>query len=112
MSIVMFPKWAIELINYHMANFFWDDMERKHKYHLSNWGSISQKKEHGGLGFPDLRDLNLCLLASWIQRYQNAEARLWREIVDKKYQTCYPNILCCADRNSSPSGKGCAGLLR
>jgi hypothetical protein len=48
-----------------MANFFWDDTESKHKYHLSNWVSLTQRKENGGLGIPDLRDLNLCLLASW-----------------------------------------------
>jgi hypothetical protein len=35
---------------------------------LSNWYSLVQKKEYGGLGVLDLRDLNLCLLASWIQR--------------------------------------------
>jgi hypothetical protein len=28
-----------------------------------------RKKDKGGLGIPDLRDLNLCLLASWVQRY-------------------------------------------
>jgi hypothetical protein len=66
MSIIRFPKWAIKMINSRMVNFFWDDLERKHKYYLSNWGSITQRKEHGGLGVPDLRDLNL------VQRYQNA----------------------------------------
>jgi hypothetical protein len=106
MSIIRFPKWAIKMINSHMANFFWDDLEGKHKYHLSNWGSIAQKKEHGGLGAPDLRDLNLCLLASWIQRYQNADSKIWWKVVDKKYQTCSPNILCCVDRNRSPFWKG------
>jgi hypothetical protein len=53
-----------------MGKFFWDDLESKHKYHLSNWLSLAQKKEHGGLDIPDLRDLNLCLLAAWVQRYQ------------------------------------------
>jgi hypothetical protein len=52
------------MVKSHMANFFWDDLEGKHKYYLSNWGSIAQRKEHGGLGVPDLRDLNLCLPAS------------------------------------------------
>jgi hypothetical protein len=32
---------------------------------MSNWYSLAQK-EYGGLGIPDLIDLNLCLLASWI----------------------------------------------
>jgi hypothetical protein len=64
MSLIRFPKWVIESINSHMANFFWDDVEDKHKYHLSNWHSLVQRKENGGLGISDLRDLNLCLLAS------------------------------------------------
>jgi hypothetical protein len=36
MSIIKFPKWAIEAINSQMSNFSWDDKEEKHKYHLSN----------------------------------------------------------------------------
>jgi hypothetical protein len=64
MSLIKFPKWAIETINSQMAIFFWDDQGDKYRYHLSNWYSLAQKKEHDGLGFPDLRDLNLCLLAS------------------------------------------------
>jgi hypothetical protein len=73
MSIIKFSKWVIEAINSHMGKFFWDDLESKHKYHLSNWLSLAQKKEHGGLDIPDLRDLNLCILAAWVQRYQGGE---------------------------------------
>jgi hypothetical protein len=50
-----------------MSNFFWNDQESAHKYHLSNWYSLCQNKDKGGLGIPNLRDLNLCLLASWVQ---------------------------------------------
>jgi hypothetical protein len=76
MSLIRFRKWAIEAINSQMANFFWDDQGDKHRYHLSNWYSLAQKKEHGGMGIPDLRDLNLCLLASWIQRYYDPGTKL------------------------------------
>jgi hypothetical protein len=31
MSVIKFPKWAIEIINSHMTNFFWDDQEEKHR---------------------------------------------------------------------------------
>jgi hypothetical protein len=44
MSVIKFPMWAIEAINSQMTNFFWDDQEDKHKYHLSNWKSLTQKK--------------------------------------------------------------------
>jgi hypothetical protein len=65
MSVIKFPKWAVEAINSQMANFFWNDQEDKQKYHLANIHLISQKKEFGGLGIPDFGNLNMCLLASW-----------------------------------------------
>jgi hypothetical protein len=30
---------------------------------------VNMKKEFGGLRFPNIRELNLCLLGSWIRRY-------------------------------------------
>jgi hypothetical protein len=105
MSIIKFPKWAIEAINSQMANFFWDDSKDKHRFHLSNIHSLCLKKEHGGLDIPELRNLNMCLLASWIQRYQDSDGKLWKDIVDFKYDTCSPNILCSKDRNASPFWK-------
>jgi hypothetical protein len=59
----------------------------------------------GGLGIPNLMDLNLCILASWINRYQ-APPRLWKSIIDHKYQTSAPNILWCVDKQMSPFWKG------
>jgi hypothetical protein len=40
LSILKFPKWSLAMINSHMANFFWDDKDGGHKYHLANWGLI------------------------------------------------------------------------
>jgi hypothetical protein len=37
MSVIKLPKLAIEAINSQMSNFFWNDQENKHRYHLSNW---------------------------------------------------------------------------
>jgi hypothetical protein len=31
LSVIKFPKWAIEAINSQIANFFWDDSDKKHK---------------------------------------------------------------------------------
>jgi hypothetical protein len=41
MSVIKFPKWVIEMINSQMSNFFWNDQEDRHKYHLSNWYSLA-----------------------------------------------------------------------
>jgi hypothetical protein len=73
---------------------------------LANWSLIVQKKELGGLGAPDLRDLNLCLLASWIQRYHDSDGKLWKAIIDAKYHTKSPNIFCYPYREGSPFWKG------
>jgi hypothetical protein len=73
-----------------MVNFFWDDQGDKHRYHLSNWYSLAQKKEHGGLGFPNLRDLNLCLLASWFQRFYDPSSKLWKDIVRSSTRLTLP----------------------
>jgi hypothetical protein len=49
-------------------------------------------KEYGGLGVPNLRDLNVCLLVSWIKRYNLDGDKLWRQFLDFKYKTDMPNI--------------------
>jgi hypothetical protein len=105
MSIIKFPKWTVAMINSYMANFFWNDQKNNHKYHLSNWQSLAQRKENGGLGIPHFRNLNLCLLVSWVQRYYDYGSKLWRDIIDCKYNTA-PNLFCCRDRNVSPFWKG------
>lgn len=32
-----------------------------------------------------LRDLSICLLASWIRRYQADNRKLWKELINFKY---------------------------
>jgi hypothetical protein len=34
LSMIKFPKWALTMINSHVANFFWGDKDGGHKYHL------------------------------------------------------------------------------
>jgi hypothetical protein len=89
-----------------MANCLWNDSEGNHKYHLANWDSISLRKEYGGLGVPNLRDLNICLLSSWIKRYQAGKGKLWRDLIDFKYRTDRPNLFCTNDTNASQFFKG------
>ena len=39
------------------------------KLYLPNWKLICKKKEFSGLGIPDLANVNLYLLGSWLKRY-------------------------------------------
>jgi hypothetical protein len=64
------------------------------------------KKEFGGLGIPNPQDLNIYLIGSWIRRYINGEGSLWKKVVDAKYNTKSPNILCYYDTQPSVFLKG------
>lgn len=94
------------MIASHMANCLWNDNEDHHRWHLTNWGSISMCKQFGGLGIPDLRDLNLCLLGSWLKRYQLDSDKQWRKIIDSKYNTKNPNIFCSSTVGASQFFRG------
>ena len=106
LSFYKFPKWVLALINTQLANCMWSDEEGNRKIHLANWQSICMKKEYGSLGVPNLSDLNLCLLGSWVKRYIRGEGSLWKKIIDAKYNTKNPNILCCKELNPSIFWKG------
>jgi hypothetical protein len=43
---------------------------------IANWKLVRMKKEYGGLGVPDLANVNLCLLGSWIKVYAKDEGKL------------------------------------
>jgi hypothetical protein len=75
------------------------------KLHLANWHLECMKKEHGGLGIPNLKDLNMCLLGSWVKRYIKDEGKLWRNIVDRKYCS-RDNIFYTDKTHDSPFWKG------
>ncbi|WVZ61434.1 hypothetical protein U9M48_011304 [Paspalum notatum var. saurae] len=92
MSFIKFPKWAIKMLYTRMTNCLWNDLEGNRKYHLANWELVSMCKDYGGLGIPNLRDLNISPLGSWIKRYSVGEGKLWKEILDFKYSTRNPNI--------------------
>jgi len=106
LSFIKFPKWALQLLNTHMANCLWDDSVDRHRYHLVNWETVSMCKKFGGLGIPNLRELNMCLLGSWLKRYQEGGEKTWKLLLDFKYNTSDPNILCSSSRGASNFFKG------
>jgi hypothetical protein len=87
-----------------MAHNLWDNYERHHKYHLANWGMVT-RKEYGGLGIPDLSEMNMCLSASWVKRYHLSEDKVWKQIIDTKYNLDNPNLFSCSLVGASPFWK-------
>jgi len=63
-SFFKFPRWALDRINSHMAHCLRNNFKGHHKLHLANWNLVSMKKGDGGLGVPDLKNLNLVVLGS------------------------------------------------
>lgn len=75
-----------------MANCLWNDFEGRRKLHLANWKLVCMEKKFGGLGIPNLQDVNLCLLGSWIKRCYESEGNPWRAMIDSKYVQSKPNL--------------------
>lgn len=92
---IKLPKWAIRIIHFDMANCLWNDNLGAHKFHLPNQETIGMLKEFGGFGIPNLRYLNAFLLAPQIKRYNIADShRMWKQLVDHKYDSKSPTIFC------------------
>ena len=87
-----FPKWAIELINAQMANCLWNGFEGHKKLHLANWKMVCMKKEFGGFCIPNLQEVNLRLLGSWVKRYYEAEGKPWKMMIDQKCMRGKTNV--------------------
>ena len=49
------------------------------------WEALNRPKEFGGLGFLDVRAMNTCLLAKWIDRLERGAISLCYELLRKKY---------------------------
>jgi hypothetical protein len=95
-----------------MANFMWNDEEGNHKIHLANWPSICMKKDFGELGIPNLQDLNICLIGSWMKRYIQSEGALWRRVLDAKYNTKTQTSCPAMISSLPPFGRALCGPLR
>lgn len=94
------------------GTFLWNNNEDNYNYHLANSQLVAQKKELGGFGIPDMRNLNMALLNSWIFRYSLQAESIWTRIIDYKYKNNNPNILCCNDTAVSPFWKGIMWALK
>jgi hypothetical protein len=64
------------------------------------------EKDFVGLGVSSLRELNICLLGSWIRRYAVGNGKIWKELIDFKYNTYSPNLFMCRDSGASNFWKG------
>ena len=67
------------------SRFFWQGTNKKRKYHMVKWEALARPKEWGGLGFLEVKTMNICLLAKWLERLEVEEGSLCVELLRKKY---------------------------
>ncbi|KAL6219594.1 hypothetical protein ACLB2K_007353 [Fragaria x ananassa] len=63
MNCFELPKYLCDDMHKLMAQFWWGDKEGKAKIHWLSWDKLCRSKREGGLGFKNMHDYNLALLA-------------------------------------------------
>lgn len=67
------------------SRFFWQGTSKKRKYHIIKWEALNRPKEFRGLGFVDVRAMNTCLLAKWIDKLERGDNSLCYTLLRNKY---------------------------
>jgi hypothetical protein len=67
------------------SRFYWQGTSKKRKYHMIKWETLNRQKEFRGLGILDVRVMNTCLLAKWIDKLEKGEDNLCCSLLRNKY---------------------------
>ncbi|XP_071912962.1 uncharacterized protein [Coffea arabica] len=85
MSCCILPKDLCRQISSGMAKFWWGQKEKKHRIHWLSWGRLADGKEEGGLGFRELHEFNLALLAKQLWRILTRPNLLMSKVMRARY---------------------------
>jgi hypothetical protein len=88
MGIFLLPKGLCNEINSLMQNFWWGHEENGGRIHWMKWTKMGMAKDRGGMGFRDLVNFNMALLANQCWRLLKSLDNLTAKIIKAKY---YPN---------------------
>lgn len=88
MNIFKFLVTLWKEINSIIANFWWGCSDHGSKIHWKNWAYLGKTKCDGGMGFRDLEDFNLALLAKQCWRILQNPNDFWVKILKGRY---FPN---------------------
>jgi len=67
------------------SRFYWQGTSKKREYHMVKWEALNRPKEYGGLGFTDVRVMNTCLMAKWIDKLERDDNSLCYSLLRRKY---------------------------
>lgn len=84
LSAINPPKGTLELIEKHIANFFWGNINGKNKYHWTKWEKLCYPKNEAGIGTRSMHDItNTLSVKRWWQFRANKS--LWADFLKAKY---------------------------
>ena len=58
---------------------------KKRKYRMVKWEVLIRPKDFGGLGILDVRAMNVCLVAKWLDRLENDVDNMCCDLLRRKY---------------------------
>ena len=85
MGVYQLYEGNYQLIDSIRARFYWQGTGKKRKYHMIKWEALCRPKEAGGMGFMDVRDMNISLLAKWIDRLEREDSNICCNLLRRKY---------------------------
>ncbi|KAL4367675.1 hypothetical protein GQ457_05G016460 [Hibiscus cannabinus] len=75
-----------------VARFLWGSLTNK-AIHWVSWERLILPKHYGGLGLLNFKTKNRALLNKWLWRYGAETNRLWRRVIDAKYDENHNSLL-------------------
>lgn len=88
MSVFLFPNGFYQEIDSILANFWWGQSQQSNKIHWINWKDLGMPKNEGGMGFRNLKDFNVALLAKQGWKMVMEPQAFWAQLLKSKY---FPN---------------------
>ncbi|XP_050142150.1 uncharacterized mitochondrial protein AtMg00310-like [Malus sylvestris] len=89
MCVFLLPATLCNEIDAAMARFWWVGADKDRGMHWINWKELGQSKNEGGIGFRNLYDFNIALLAKQCWRLIHDPDSLWARVLKERY---FPNV--------------------
>ena len=108
MSCYLLPQGIVEKLKSAVSNFWWSSSQNYRGLHWIAWDKICAPHDQGGLGFLDLHDFNIALLAKQLWRLiQFPNSLLARVLRGRYYNRSSP----LEDRKAYSPSYGCCSIM-